>query len=54
MRSWICLICALLVATTSLGCGGATMPTPSKAARVGPPPDTSPDMLKVARANKPK
>ena len=53
MRRPTFLLLALLAATTVTGCGGGTaLPEPAKLARMGPPPDTSPDMAKVAKANK--
>ena len=47
MRLLIAAVSSLFVASLVLGCGGAAIPTPSETAKAGPPPGTSPDMIKV-------
>ncbi len=47
MRFLIVVLCGFVAASTSLGCGGATIPAPPEGAKAGPPPGTSPDMTKI-------
>lgn len=46
MRSLVVAFCGLFVMATLLGCGAAAIPDPPANAKPGPPPGTSPEMIK--------
>ena len=58
MRLRLLALCLAFTVATLAGCGGsASIPTPPPAAKAGPPPGTSPEMLpqpKKAEAAKKK
>ena len=52
MRTAISAVLGLFLASTLLGCGGATIPEPPGNAKGGPPPGASADLTKIEKKKK--
>ena len=52
MRIAISVVLGLFLASTLLGCGGATIPTPPENAKAGPPPGTPDELPKPIEKKK--